>query len=934
MADVNLLGSSNGQAKAWAKITRAIPFYTPEIDPLSRDVINFRPNIRFVEPDIIPVEAIQELVAESAMDKMNRARDTAATVNKLARAVQVRVDQRANFTAHLDPKVDALVIQAQRRKGAVPPTEITYDQYKQCKQNIVARGEALAEAVMVTPEKVAAAVGAPPTAANFSASEASKVGLNRPETTVISQVVEPLDMGSFQDKVLKALANLIWKKAIKPTVVNSSPPVSWIFKALPDKIFPDDTLNIGSFNDVLNKPGSIAFEDGNKTSSIQGEDNQTDNENLGGADPNQAENPMAFSDCMTITKAYERSAAFATTEEAVFAMLTPTLQTMIGQTNSMVKQIDSAKSISTVKGLVEQIGNEVNAATTGATALIAAVQPPGMSSDALAQSSPGEPILTDFVPVSPEGEREWDRIFDSKCIPCGLRLNFSAQALDAFANLGDALWGQMLAWLQEMIRQIQTILDFFKNLGSSERDLCAFINFICEFVCLPDLMKILALLSALLLKLSIEFSSLFDIILSLIGPLIQPLLSGLVSMIHQAIMMIVKPIECIIDAIVAMLRKLDWRNLMANSGALNVNFGGTNPIKQAIDDDRKALEKAQANLNQLRQEGASDDQIQAAEDDVAKAMANGEYRQYGNQHSPKVRDGYYTGAQRAQAGEASSLGQGIQNDAEAGADYAFGTNLSSNNTRGGTVSTLNRFGNNVALAGSDLGTSLGNTFTGDSAASAGVAGAASGVAANASSLAENPSVGNLANTVESLKPLLHSLVAYLDEIMGAVVSFEAKLMNELQKLMGQYLGGSGGALVANLKKLGIIQMIGIIEGLIALLGRGCSCNEPDTLERVATSLTQGENPLTFYTDDDGTVHIQEETKDTEEAIEAIIDILGGSGPGKRVLESVGDPLLDTEIAKTVEALTTPVSIELKCTKKVSVADAEQVNQWIAELEAE
>ena len=55
-------------------------------------------------------------------------------------------------------------------------------------------------------------------------------------------------------------------------------------------------------------------------------------------------------------------------------------------------------------------------------------------------------MFTDFVAVNPEGDRQWDKLFDSKCIPCGFRLSLDAQVLSKFADLGDGLWQQMIGW--------------------------------------------------------------------------------------------------------------------------------------------------------------------------------------------------------------------------------------------------------------------------------------------------------------------------------------------------------------------------------------------------------------------------------------------------------------------------------------------------------
>lgn len=858
------------------------PLPVPEIDTQSRDILGLRPNIQFVAPDVLAgiPEAIDAVFTVAALTNMRKARILADNVNKLAKAAQIRVDTRADFTAALDPIADAPVIMAMRRKYPLDdPTKIRYDQYKICKANVATRGEELADNVRVTPDKVEAAADQPVESAAFANDPRSKLGLNRPETTSQSQIVEPLDLIALQEKLLKALANMIWKTAIKPVIVEGAPPVSGIFEALPDLIFPEEEIPIGDFLKPDEGNKNIKYSPNRARKLPQGKTPETEEQ----AVPQEGKNPLVFSDCMLIAKTYEKAALFSTTEGSVFAMLTPHLQTIIAQTGAATKQIDSAEAVTNLKGTAEKIQNEVSASQGDSSALQSADAPPptGVLSTAVPEgetppTEDDEPLFTDFVPVNAEGERQWDRIFDSKCIPCGFRLSLDTQALDKFANLGDPLWNSMIGWFEQMKKYIDDILDFFDSLGEGN-DLCMFVQFFCDYVCVPDIMKILSLLSALLLKLAFEQTSMFDLIMGLIGPLVQPILSSLLSTLHQAIMMIVDPIKCIIDAIVAVMRKLDYNSIFQNAGTFKSKFsagplqGGTevpnenrptipySDIKVGPETVRTGTNKRAVDLefNPLAKLDGQTDETNALEKAQQELDA----------------------VQQAGAGVDASDPEAVEQHEE-----------------------------NLTAAQDKV-----NSAANDD---------------------KNSKIGQAANAVESLKPMLNQLVGYLEEIMSAVAAFESKLFDELQKLMGQYLGGTGSAIHTNFKKLGIIQMIGVVTGLLKLLQEvpSCSCNDPVAIEAVVGQMTN-ETSLTFWTDDDGVVHIEEDSDSVDDATDDIIAILGGT-QDKTVLKSTGDPLLDTEIAKTVEALTKPVEIIVRCQKQTSVADAEQVNKWMSELDQE
>ncbi len=204
----------------------------------SRNVLNFRPNIAFIEPDQqeVPIQAPPEgLQPQDALERIRKVQKLADAVNVLASAVQAKVDAKAgNIKIKLDPKVDAQAIAAMKRmfpedvaltliqgEDDDGPSEdgifITYDQYRQCKDNIRNYADEIALKARVTPEEIAAAkldLDAGTTKiGGIGTPEAANGGL-RPELEPKATIIEPLDIGKFQNYLIRILVNFIWKNFI------------------------------------------------------------------------------------------------------------------------------------------------------------------------------------------------------------------------------------------------------------------------------------------------------------------------------------------------------------------------------------------------------------------------------------------------------------------------------------------------------------------------------------------------------------------------------------------------------------------------------------------------------------------------------------------------------------------------------------------------
>lgn len=209
------------------------------LDEDSRDILLYRPNITFIEPEVEPQppEPLPPtpLQIEDIQQKRQEVKQLAKAVNALATTLQARADERAKGMAiKLDPKVDATAMQAMKRLYPEDdPTQITYDQYKQCKERMRQTGEDIGKQAIITTDDIIAARDQAASVAAINDQEVAasafnqlggwnteeaKNGMLRPETNPKLQIVKPLDMAEFQDIVIKMLVNFMWKYYIRPQI--------------------------------------------------------------------------------------------------------------------------------------------------------------------------------------------------------------------------------------------------------------------------------------------------------------------------------------------------------------------------------------------------------------------------------------------------------------------------------------------------------------------------------------------------------------------------------------------------------------------------------------------------------------------------------------------------------------------------------------------
>ncbi|RLC08699.1 MAG: hypothetical protein DRI24_22955 [Deltaproteobacteria bacterium] len=181
------------------------------------DILTFRPRINFVQPEQQPLDEFvdHEIELPDTIDTLRQQTEDLvegyAAVVKLAEQAQRRIDDRVansgNFSAKLDPKVDAAVIAAIKRchPEHEDSTTLTFGVYKDCltrlRQNRPRVPQVTAEDIKAAKED--------PLRTDFGG-YGNQHGENRPEISSAAGAVSPLDLSAFQAAGVLALFLLLF----------------------------------------------------------------------------------------------------------------------------------------------------------------------------------------------------------------------------------------------------------------------------------------------------------------------------------------------------------------------------------------------------------------------------------------------------------------------------------------------------------------------------------------------------------------------------------------------------------------------------------------------------------------------------------------------------------------------------------------------------
>ncbi len=239
----------------------------------------------------------------------------------------------------------------------------------------------------------------------------------------------------------------------------------------------------------------------------------------------EATSPTALADCAQVVKAYQKALFSSTDEESVYSSLLTRVsntRSTASSSSAMLANLQNPPIPDVISSLIrpQDLGQAVSDISQGATEL-----------------------------VSPA---KWQEIIQ-KCIPCDSRVILRSQLLGL---LPAAFLNDLLDLLKQLLGQLDAIIKIL-NSGAVYNDLCTLYKFFTEFVCIPDLQRIVALLGAILYRMSVNLGNGLDVIKSLVQPIFLPIFVNITALLGQFISLIVSPLDCVIGAIDLQLEKLD-----------------------------------------------------------------------------------------------------------------------------------------------------------------------------------------------------------------------------------------------------------------------------------------------------------------------------------------------------------------------------------------
>lgn len=265
-------------------------------------------------------------------------------------------------------------------------------------------------------------------------------------------------------------------------------------------------------------------------------------------------------DCNLIAQTYERGAHSTLTETAVFATFSRALENT--RSFSVLAQETLAGYIREPVETAGQVGQQ-------AEGLV------GSAGVSRTQNSFQGVKLGDFD-ISTLGNAFGDSFMNwmKDCIPCNTRI-IALLELKPHVDLLGALEDDLKSRLATLsnLGKLLSNLDIYG-------DFCSLLQAL-NFMCVPDLQRIVALLSALLASEALELDSMIGFLQSLIAPIFAPILLNITSLLDQFSLLVVSPMDCIIDSINEQLQKLRFQAKVSTNNS-ETDFSVEPPVLQPI----------------------------------------------------------------------------------------------------------------------------------------------------------------------------------------------------------------------------------------------------------------------------------------------------------------------------------------------------------------
>lgn len=138
------------------------------------------------------------------------------------------------------------------------------------------------------------------------------------------------------------------------------------------------------------------------------------------------------------------------------------------------------------------------------------------------------------------------------CIPCDGRVTAGFQ-IDIAGNFKDLIESDII----NRIRHLKDMLRLTSN-KDVYNDICSLVNTL-NFMCVPDLIRILSLLVFLLSRYSLKIGDISAVLMGLVRALFQPLVIDLRALFDQYAQLVMNVVDCIIDSLQFQIQKLNVR---------------------------------------------------------------------------------------------------------------------------------------------------------------------------------------------------------------------------------------------------------------------------------------------------------------------------------------------------------------------------------------
>lgn len=300
------------------------------------------------------------------------------------------------------------------------------------------------------------------------------------------------------------------------------------------------------------------------------------------------ESPTHLADCAQIAKAYQKALFSSADEETVYSSLLPKLASARSTATSSSALLTNITNPPIPPEIGSLISNPVEVAQSVGNAALGAA--------------------TELIDPN-----NWMEVLE-KCIPCSSRISLRLELLDqiplSFMLDLEKLLDQLLGQLDAMIKIL--------NSGGVYNDSCTLYKFFTEFVCIPDLQRIVALLGAILYRMSVNLTLSIDVIKSLVQPIFLPIFVNVTNLLNQFVAVIVNPLDCIVAAIDLQLEKIDINKGLTREQVQAVSDAFTQPgitgiqnqtsLQQdlGVDDLQHALFSSMAELKKFMFQGQRD----------------------------------------------------------------------------------------------------------------------------------------------------------------------------------------------------------------------------------------------------------------------------------------------------------------------------------------